>query len=79
MVRPDLLIWLVDIVNCDDGKILVVTEVSKCDSCSTLQTQLFDLFLGHVQGNGHAEEVAIGQSVVLDDAAKCELVGFPGI
>lgn len=34
LARTDLLVWLINVVNCNDGEILVVAEVAKRDPCS---------------------------------------------
>jgi hypothetical protein len=65
-----LLVWLVDIVNGDDGQVAVITEVTKSNTGTWLHTKLLDLLLGDVESNWHGEEVAIGKTVILDDAVK---------
>lgn len=66
----DSLIGLVNIVDGHDGKIAVVPEVPQDDLLACLQAELIDLGLGHVQGDGHGEEKAIGQAVLFYDSVS---------
>lgn len=63
----NLLVWSVNIVNGDDGKVAVVTEVTEGDSGTSLDTKLLNGLLGDVKSNWHGEKVAIGKTVVGDD------------
>jgi hypothetical protein len=63
-----LLVRLVDVLNGENGKISVVTKISEGDSGAGLQLELVDGSLVNIEVDGHGEECAIGQTVVLDNA-----------
>lgn len=63
----DLLVGLVNVLNGEDSQVPVVSEVAQGDASAGLQRELIDRLLSHVEGNGHAEEHAIGKTVLLDD------------
>lgn len=64
----NLLVGLVDVVNGEDGQVAVVTEIAKGNSSTGLEAEIGDQFFGGVEGDGHGEEVAIGEAVVCDDS-----------
>ena len=69
-VRGGLLVRLVDIVDGEDGQVPVVAEIAQGHPHARLERELVDGLLRHVQSNGHAEEHAIGEAVVLDDPGR---------
>lgn len=64
----ELLVRAVDILNCEDGQVAVVTEVAQSDAGTGLDTILVNGLLRQVEGYGHAEEGTVDQTVLLDDA-----------
>lgn len=66
-MKWDLLVGLVDVLNGQDGQVAVIPEVAQCDLLAGRKAKLINLRLGHVQGDGHGKENAIGETVVLDD------------
>jgi len=53
------LVRLVHIVNLDNCKVAIITEITKGETSSGLDTQFLNLLLRDLEGNGYAEEVAI--------------------
>jgi hypothetical protein len=68
------LVGLVYIVDGDDGEVAVVAEVAQGYTCAGLDAQRVDHLLGHVQRDGHGEDVAIDQALRLDHALVVLLV-----
>lgn len=64
------LVGAVDVVNCKNSKVAVVTEVTQGDTGARLKAGLFNDCLGSIQSNGHREEVAVGKTRLGDDARK---------
>ena len=64
------LVWLVDIIDGNDSEIAVVAEVTKSNSSSWLDAHFINRLFGEVEANWHGEEVAIGEAVILDNAAS---------
>ena len=65
-----ILVWPVDIVDGEDGEVALVAEVAEGDARTGLGTQLLDGGLVDVEGDGHAEEDAVLEAVVLYDAVR---------
>ena len=65
-----LLVRLVNILYRDNGQISVITEIPKSDPGTNLDTDLLNVCLREVKGNGYREEVAICQAIVLNDARQ---------
>ena len=70
------LVRLVDIVDCDNGKVAVVTEVSEGCSRAGFQACFVDGYLGYVEAYWHAPETAICQADIRDDSTLV-LAGQP--
>lgn len=70
----DLPVGLVDILDGEDGKVAVVSEVAEGDARTGLDGEGVDLLLGDIESDGHGKESAIGETVVLDDSAPIVLV-----
>lgn len=68
------LVWLVNVINSDDGEVAVVSEVTESDASSRLRRNLVNGLLGDLETDGHGEEVAICKTVVLDDSLVVLLV-----
>lgn len=64
----DLLVGLVDILDGDDGQVAVVTEVTESDTGTGLNSELLNLLLGDIEGNGDGEEGSIGHAAVGDNS-----------
>ena len=60
-------------MNGQDGEIAVISEVAQGDTRAGLQGVLADGLLGDIQGNGHGEEVAVGQTDIFADTGFEEL------
>lgn len=73
LVRP------VDIVDCDDGKVAIVAEVTKRNSGACLYPELVYALLRHVEGDGHGEEGAICETAVGNDTGNSQLGAISGI
>lgn len=68
--RPgDVLVRPVDILHGQNGQVSVVSGVAQGDSGAGLDAELVELGLVHVERDGHAEEGAIGETVVADNSA----------
>lgn len=65
---PNSLIGAVNIVNGQNGQVAVVTEIAQGNAGASLELVVVDDLLGHVEGNGHGEDIAIGQTAVLANA-----------
>ena len=63
------------ILDGQDCQVAVVSEVPKGDSGAAFESRLLNGLWGDVQRDGHAEEDATGESVLLDDTAggACQL------
>lgn len=61
---------MVDILDSQDGEVSVVTEVAECDASTVLDSELVDLGLVDIKVDGHGEEGAISETVVLNNAGK---------
>jgi hypothetical protein len=64
------LVRLVDILDGQDGEVSVVTEVTECDASTVLDSELVDLGLVDIEVDGHGEEGAISETVVLNNAIE---------
>lgn len=79
----NILVRLVDVVDRDNGQMAVVTEITKSDAATRYDTDLVDLLLGDIEGNGHGEQGAVRKADVLDNTNSwnqisvfCGLGGF---
>lgn len=64
----DLLVWLVNILDIDNGQIAVVTEVTQRNASTRFHTELLDQFWCDVEGDGHREEVSVCKAIVFHNA-----------
>ena len=63
-------IWLVNVVDSDDSKSLVVSRISKCDARAGGNLELLNVFCGHIEINGDREQSSVSQSQVLDNTVE---------
>lgn len=61
------LVRTVDVINGQDGEIPVISEVAQGNTRAGLQGVLVDGLLGDIQGDGHGEEVSVGQTDIFAD------------
>lgn len=66
----NILIWSVDVVDCDNGQMAVITEITKSNTLARYDPSLVDLLLGDVEGNGHGEQGTVHKTNVLDDTSS---------
>lgn len=66
------LVRAVDIVNGQDGQIAIVSEVAQGDAGAGLELAFVDNGLGHIQGDGHGEEVAVSETDIFANAERRE-------
>lgn len=65
---PNSLIGAVNVVNGQNSQVAVVTEIAQGNAGASLELVVVDDLLGHVEGNGHGEDMTIGQTAVLANA-----------
>jgi len=63
-----LLVGLVNVVDGEDGQVAVVAEIAQRYPGAGLEGELVDGPLGDVERDGHAEEGATREAVLLDDS-----------
>ena len=63
-----VLVRLVDIFHGDDRQVAVIAEVAEGDAGAVFYVEVADGVGGDVEADGHAEEVAVGQSAIFHDA-----------
>lgn len=63
-----VLVRLVDIIDRQDGEVAVVAEIAQGDAGAGLEAEFGDGFFRHIEGDGHGEEEAGSEAVLLDDA-----------
>jgi hypothetical protein len=64
------LVRSVDILDSQDSKVSVVTEIAEGDASTSLDTKLVDLGLVNIEVDRHGEEGAISETVVLNNARE---------
>jgi hypothetical protein len=67
MFCENILVRLVDILDCDDSQVAVITEIAQGNAGSRLHALAVYRLLRHIECDGHAEKVAIGEAAVGDD------------
>lgn len=65
-----VLVRLVDVVNGQNRKVAIISQIAQGHSLTSLQTQLLDGLFRQIEGDGHTEEDAIGETVLLDNAIE---------
>lgn len=63
------LVGFVNILNRQDGEVAIIPEVPQGNPLTGCQAKLLDFGLGQVKGDGHGEQEAIGETVLLYDTA----------
>lgn len=71
------LVGTVDVVNCQDGQVTVITEVTQGNAGTGLELVVVDNLLANVEGDWHGEDVAIGKTAVLTDTKHRASVYVP--
>lgn len=66
----DILVGPVDVFDRQDSQASVIPLVMQGNSHAFLDTNVLDRLFREVKGDGHAEENAIGQAVLLDDTGE---------
>lgn len=64
------LIRTVDILNGQDSQVAIITEVAEGQARAGLKLGIGDELLGHVQGDGHGEDIAIDEAAFSDDPIR---------
>lgn len=65
-----VLVRSVNILDSQDSKVSVVTEIAESDASTSLDTELVDLGLVNIEVDRHGEEGAVSETVVLNDATR---------
>jgi hypothetical protein len=73
-----VLVRLVDIVDGDDGQVAVVAVIAESHTGAGLGAGLLDGGGRHIQADGHGKNIAVGQTLGLDDAVAGILVSPSG-
>lgn len=64
------LVRTVDILHVQDGQVPIISEVSKGNAGAGLDLGLVEDLLRHIESDGHGEDVAVGQTGILDDSSE---------
>lgn len=72
------LVWLVDVLDREDGQVAVVAEIAQGHACAGLEAESLDLLVGEVECDGDAEEGAVREAVLLYDSGGCVSRGCSG-
>lgn len=65
-----ILVRLVDVINSDNGKVTIISEVTQSNPGTRLETQLVNLLLRDVESDGDREEDAALQTDVLHNSVQ---------
>jgi len=65
--RMNGLVGFVNVLDGQDGKVAVVSKISKGDACPWLDLIFFYSLLGDVEADRHAEQIAICKALLLND------------
>jgi hypothetical protein len=57
--RLDVLVRLVNILNCDDSKISIISEISQGNASPSFDSELINAGLGNIQSNWHTKNITI--------------------
>lgn len=66
--RLGSLVWLVDVLDREDGQVVVVAEIAQRHAAAGLENQFVDVLEGEVECDGDAEEGAACEAVLPDDS-----------
>lgn len=64
------LVRLVDILDGQDREVAVVAEIAEDDASTRLHADLVNGLLRDIEGDGHGEDIAVGKTLVLNNAAE---------
>ena len=64
----NVLVWLVDVIDSDNGQVSVISEIAKSKASTRLRSDFVNSGLIQVEANWHGEKVAVSETVVLNDA-----------
>lgn len=67
-----ILVRLVNIVNSEDGQITIITEIAEGNSSARFNSRFGYGLFGKIKTYGNAKEIAIYETVVLDDSIVCK-------
>lgn len=65
--KNHILVRTVDVVNGQDSKVPVISEVAQGNARTGLEVVAADGLLRDIEGDGHGEEVSIGQAFIFAD------------
>lgn len=66
-----ILVGLVDVFDTHYSQVAVISEVTECDSCPRLDLKVGDFIVRDIEADGHAEEIPVDETFLLNDAV-CE-------
>lgn len=76
-------VWLVNIINGQDGQVAIITEIAESDSGSRCNAEFGDSLLGGIESDWHGKKVPIEEAVVGNDTTmfvsfelQCIVVGL---
>jgi hypothetical protein len=75
----ELLVGAVDVINGEDGKSSVVTEVTESNADTGLEAKALNVLGRDVEGDGHGEESALGLAGLLLEAEGVDNRGVVGL
>jgi hypothetical protein len=70
----NVLVWPVNVVDSQDGDVVVVSGVAQGQLGASLDAKVVNLLLVHIKGDGHAEEGTVGKTVVLNYATSASII-----
>ena len=73
-VFQNLLVRLVDVLDGDDGNVVLITEVTESDTSTRLDSHLLNVLLGDVEVDWHGEEVSVSETGLSADTVESESV-----
>lgn len=73
-VFQNLLVRLVDVLDGDDSKVVLITEVTESDTSTRLDSHLLNVLLGDVEVDWHREEVSVNETGLSADTVESESV-----
>lgn len=71
LLRLKVLIWLVNIVDSQDGQVAIITEIPKSQSGSWCNAVIGDSLLRDIESDGHGEDVSVEKAVVGNNTTSC--------
>jgi hypothetical protein len=74
-----LLVGFVDILDRENSQVTVIAEVTQSQAGTRLDAQLIDGLLRHIKADGHAKQVAVRQTNVLDHSVTQSIEELPTV